>query len=104
MTESWQPTACILCSRNCGIEVQVENGHLTKIRGDDKHPVSAGYLCQKAARLDHYQTHADRFHSPLRRRADGSFEAISWDVAIAEIAAKLTTIRDEQGGRALAYY
>ena len=104
MTESWQPTACILCSRNCGIEVQVENGHLTKIRGDANHPVSAGYICQKAARLDHYQTHGDRLRSPLKRRPDGSFEEIAWDTAIAEIAAKLVSIRDEHGGRALAYY
>ena len=37
-----QATACILCSLNCGIEVQVEDGHLTRIRGDRNHPVSQG--------------------------------------------------------------
>ena len=102
--ESWQPTACVLCSRNCGLEVVVEAGHLTRIRGDKAHPLSRGYICQKATRLDHYQNHADRLSSPLRRRPDGSLEEVSWDVAIAEIAGRIRRIREEHGGRALAYY
>ncbi len=102
--EAWQPTTCILCSRNCGIEVVVEDGHLTRIRGDKAHPLSRGYICQKATRLDHYQNHADRLTVPLRRRPDGSFEEVSWDVAIAEIAGRIRAIRDAHGGRALAYY
>ncbi|HEX5715151.1 MAG TPA: molybdopterin-dependent oxidoreductase, partial [Thermoanaerobaculia bacterium] len=61
-------------------------------------------LCQKASRLDYYQNHADRLDAPLRRRPDGSFERISWETAIREIAEKLTAIRDTHGGRALAYY
>lgn len=97
-------TACILCSVNCGIEVGVDEGRLVKIRGDRDHPVSHGYLCQKAARLDYYQNHADRLDRPLRRRADGTFEAITWDQAIGEIAARLVELRDTHSGRSLAYY
>ncbi len=102
--ERWHATACILCSRNCGIEVQLAEGHLTRIRGDASHPLSEGYLCQKAARLDHYQNHTDRLSSPLRRRSDGSYEAISWEVAVGEVADRLVAIRRAHGGRALAYY
>ena len=29
-----EKTACILCSRNCGLEVTVDAGHLRAIRGD----------------------------------------------------------------------
>jgi anaerobic selenocysteine-containing dehydrogenase len=65
---AWKAAACILCSRNCGIEVQVEDGHLARIRGDERHPISEGYVCQKAGRLDRYQNHADRLTTPLRRR------------------------------------
>ncbi len=100
----WHPTACILCSRNCGIEVQLSEGRLTRIRGDERHPISEGYLCQKAARLDHYQSHADRLAAPLRRRSDGSFEEVSWDTAVQEIAERILAIREAHGGRALAYY
>jgi anaerobic selenocysteine-containing dehydrogenase len=100
----WQPTACILCSRNCGIEVQTSGQEIKKIRGDKNHPISEGYLCQKAQRLNYYQNHADRLTSPLRRRKDGSFEEISWDEAIAEVAAKLVHLRDTYGGHALAFF
>lgn len=101
---AWQPTACILCSRNCGIEVELRDGHLARVRGDQRHPLSEGYLCQKAARLDHYQNHADRLTSPLRRRPDGTFEEVSWDLAVSEIAQRLVALREQHGGRALAYY
>jgi anaerobic selenocysteine-containing dehydrogenase len=85
---AWQQTACILCSINCGLEVQLDGPHLAAIRGDKRHPTSRGYHCEKALRLDHYQNGRHRLTSPLRRRADGSFEAIDWDTAIAEIAAR----------------
>jgi anaerobic selenocysteine-containing dehydrogenase len=99
----WHKTACILCPENCGLEVQLEERHITKIRGDKAHPHSAGYLCQKASRLDYYQNGKHRIQSPLRRREDGTFEEISWDTAVAEIAAKLLNVRDEHGGHTFAY-
>lgn len=100
----WNSTACILCSVNCGLEVQMENGRFVKIRGDKAHPVSRGYQCQKASRLDFYQNGPSRLTRPLRRRADGTFEEISWDVAIDEVAAKLKHLRDTYGGHSMAYY
>ena len=69
MDGEWQSTACILCECNCGIEVQLEGRHLAKIRGDQAHPGSQGYTCNKAMRLDHYQNGGRRLTSPLRRRA-----------------------------------
>jgi anaerobic selenocysteine-containing dehydrogenase len=104
METSWQSTACILCSINCGIEVELEKGRLARIRGDRHHPLSLGYLCQKATRLDHYQNHARRLTQPLRRRPDGSFEPIDWPTAIREVADRLVDIRDRHGGHAIAYY
>lgn len=101
---TWQSTACILCSLNCGVEVQVEDGRLARVKGDRAHPVSAGYQCQKAARLDYYQNGPDRLTSPLRKRQDGTFEEVSWDAAIREISDRLRGLRDTHGGHALAYY
>lgn len=104
MTREWKPTACILCSENCGIEVRTEGRRISAVRGDAQNPDSQGYLCQKAARLDYYQSHADRLDSPLRRRRDGTFERVEWRVAIREIADRLSAIRDLHGGHAIAYY
>jgi len=104
MISNWTPTACILCSRNCALLVKTEQGHITKIRGDESNPISEGYLCQKATRLDYYQNHADRLKQPLRRKTDGGFEPISWDTAISEIANKLLGLRTAHGNVCLAYY
>ncbi|HEX7373572.1 MAG TPA: molybdopterin-dependent oxidoreductase, partial [Steroidobacteraceae bacterium] len=98
-----ESTACILCSRNCGLTVEIDGGKFTRIRGDEAHPNSKGYLCQKAARLEHYQNHPDRLRQPLKRTPDGRYEPITWDQALQEIAAKLVAIRDQHGGKAFAF-
>ncbi|MCE7009174.1 molybdopterin-dependent oxidoreductase [Kibdelosporangium philippinense] len=75
-----------------------------RIRGDKDHVGSAGYTCNKALRLDHYQNAADRLTSPLRRKENGEFEEISWDTAIAEIAGRLTEVRDKYSGESILFY
>ncbi len=103
----WHPTACILCECNCGIEVRLggEDGRrFERIRGDKAHPASQGYTCEKALRLDHYQNGAHRLTTPLRRRADGTFEPIDWETAIGEVAARLAAVRDAYGGESIFYY
>ncbi len=97
-----ESTACILCSRNCGLKVEIEDGQFKKIRGDERHPISQGYICQKAARLTYYQTHDDRLRYPLQRQPDGSFKRVSWDTALTDIAQRLLAIRERHGGAAFA--
>ncbi len=98
-----EKTACILCSRNCGLEVKIEDGQFTSIRGDKDHPLTKGYICQKAARLEHYQNHEDRLQHPLKRQTDGSFQRVSWDEALDDIAQRLLTLRQQHGGDAFAF-
>ena len=103
----WKKTGCILCSLNCGLEVQTggEGGReITRVRGDKEHPESRGYLCEKPQRLNYYQNAKDRLTSPLRRREDGSFEEVSWDVAISEIAARFRDIKARHGGDKILFY
>ncbi|QUR69834.1 molybdopterin-dependent oxidoreductase [Mycobacterium spongiae] len=97
-------SACILCECNCGIEITLDGRRFKRIHGDEQHPASQGYTCQKALRLDHYQNNPDRITSPLRRRADGTYEEIDWDTAIDEIAAKLAAVRDTHGGDKIFFY
>lgn len=95
-------TVCILCSGNCCLSVEIKDNQFVKIKGDPEHPFSQGYICQKAARLQHYQQHADRLTTSLKHQLDGSFQEVSWDVAIQEIADRLVQIRDDFGGTAFA--
>ncbi len=104
MSDEWHKTVCILCSVNCGIEVKLEGRHITRVRGNREHVASRGYACEKAQRIDYYQNGKDRLDSPLRRRADGSFEPIDWDTAIREVAARLMRVRDAHGGASIFYY
>ncbi len=94
-------TVCVLCSHNCGLRVDVEDGKIVKIRADQSSPITQGYMCNKAVTCDRYAHHPQRLHHPLRRREDGSFEEISWDVAISEIAAKLSGLREQHGARSI---
>ncbi len=96
-----QPTICVLCSHNCGLRVDVKDGRITKVRADEHHPVTHGYICNKGFRIGNYVEHAQRVRHPLRRRPDGSFERISWQTAIDEIAAKLVSIREQHSPRAI---
>ncbi|MCY4565482.1 MAG: hypothetical protein OXE40_13530, partial [Gammaproteobacteria bacterium] len=64
MTDAeWKPTACNLCYANCGVLARMdeETGRvIEKIKGDREHPVSKGYLCNKASRINYYQNNRDR--------------------------------------------
>ena len=46
----WQSTACIPCRTNCGLHVQIEDGHFTKTKGAKTNPRPNGYPSQKPAR------------------------------------------------------
>ncbi|MEM8919269.1 MAG: molybdopterin-dependent oxidoreductase [Pseudomonadota bacterium] len=103
----WKPTACGLCYANCGVLVQTggEDGRrILRVKGDKNHPVSKGYTCNKALKLDYYVHGRDRLTAPLRRREDGTFEEIDWDTAISEVASKMAAIRDEHGGDKIFRY
>ena len=105
-SDQWESTACVLCSLNCGVKVQLsEDGReIVRTKGDENHPASRGYLCNKASRLNFYQNPNNRLLSPMRRTETGKYEAIDWDTAIREIAAKLGSIRDQHGGDKIFYY
>ena len=102
---SSKSTACILCSINCGIKVETDGaGNMTRIIGDKDHPISQGYVCEKVQRLNYYQNGADRLTSPMRRKADGTYEPVDWDTAIAEITDRMLAVRDQFGGDKILYY
>jgi anaerobic selenocysteine-containing dehydrogenase len=99
---TWKKTSCALCSINCGLETQVENNRIVKVKPDKENPRSEGYCCRKGLNIAFHQHNADRLTHPLKR-VDNTFEKISWDQAISEISEKLKQILDQHGPRALAW-
>jgi len=98
----WKKTSCVLCAQNCGLEVEVEDNQMLKVRPDKTNPRSEGYICRKGRNLIHHHHNADRLQHPLKRVGSG-FEQISWDQAIDEIAEKMQATVDAHGPRALAF-
>ncbi|MCE5212865.1 MAG: molybdopterin-dependent oxidoreductase [Deltaproteobacteria bacterium] len=95
-------TGCVLCAQNCGLEVEVENNRIVKVKPDKSNPKSEGYFCRKGMNVAHHQHNADRLKYPLKKVGD-RFERISWDQAIDEIAAKLKGIIGQYGPPSFAY-
>ncbi len=85
------------CYDACGMTVLVNDGVVRKVIGDRIHHVSRGALCGKCA-LAYNGVFIDpeqRLTTPLRRsgaKGAGSFEAVSWEQAVTEIAARLKAI------------
>jgi anaerobic selenocysteine-containing dehydrogenase len=95
-------TGCVLCAQNCGLEVEVENNCIIKVKPDKSNVKSEGYFCRKGMNIAYHQHNADRLKYPLKKVGD-KFERISWDQAIDEIAAKLKSIVGQHGPRSFAY-
>ncbi|MDE3127828.1 MAG: molybdopterin oxidoreductase family protein [Gemmatimonadota bacterium] len=75
--------------------VTVEHGRAVRVAGDPDHPVTRGFLCAKVNRYVERTYHRDRVLAPLRRdgpKGSGRFVPVSWDEALADIAARLGAI------------
>jgi anaerobic selenocysteine-containing dehydrogenase len=109
VTLETQRTTCPRdCYDACGIVVEKREGAVTRVLGDPEHPVSRGSLCGKCA-LAYNGVFRDpdaRLRHPLRRvgpKGGGRFERVSWDEALAEIAARLQQVIDSRGNRAILH-
>jgi len=95
------------CPDTCAIITTVEDGEVKSIAGDRDHPLTRGYLCTKARFYVPRITHQDRILYPQARvgaKGEGRFERISWDEALAEVAARFKAIIAESGGEAILPY
>lgn len=99
---SWQKTGCVLCAQNCGLEVQVEDNKIVKVRPDKENPRSQGYACRKGMSIGNHQHHDDRLKYPLKKTPEG-FVRISWEQAFSEIGSKVKEIVGKHGPKSYAF-
>ncbi len=90
------------CYDTCGIIVVKREGAVAKVLGDPDHPVSRGALCGKCAIAYNgvWRDPKARLAQPLRRiagKGEGRFEPVTWEAALAAIAACLRDIVDRHG-------
>ncbi|MGZ4793812.1 MAG: molybdopterin-containing oxidoreductase family protein, partial [Ilumatobacteraceae bacterium] len=78
-----------------------------QMRGNPDHPYSKGELCPKVNKFLDRVYSDERVLHPLRRvgpKGEGRFEQITWDAALAEIAARFHEIIDGDGAEAIMPY
>lgn len=98
------PTYCRICEPLCGMVATVEDGKLTQLRPDKEHPVSKGFACPKGIAFAEVHNDPDRVLHPQRKRADGTWERVSWDEAMRDIKARLLKIHGEHGAQSIGWY
>jgi anaerobic selenocysteine-containing dehydrogenase len=94
---------CPFCEATCGLELTIEGGAVTRIRGDRDDVFSRGFLCPKGTTLGHLHDDPDRLRDPLVRR-DGELRPATWEEAFAEVARRLPPIGERHGRDAVAVY
>ncbi len=96
-------SVCLRCAEGCGFHTLLEQGRATGIEYMTNHPVNAGALCLKGNRVLETVYHPERIYSPLAKKEDGTFHAITWDEAITIISSRLKSAAAKHGANALAF-
>ncbi len=94
---------CPLCEAGCGLTIELRDGRVRRIRGDRDDVFSHGFICPKGSTLKQLHEDPDWLRQPMVKR-NGTFEAVSWDEAFAEVEARLLPIIEEHGRSAVAAY
>lgn len=95
------------CPDACSMSVTVEDGVVTRVRGNPEHPFTRGALCAKVNDYERRAYHPDRVLHPMRRlgaKGEGRFERISWDEAVTEICDRFRDISLRFGSQAILPY
>jgi anaerobic selenocysteine-containing dehydrogenase len=94
---------CNLCEAICGLELSVEDGRVTGVRGNPADPLSRGHICPKGVAIADVHADPDRLRRPVRR-VDGRLVEVGWDEALDLVAENLARVLTEHGRDALGVY
>lgn len=103
MATQTRKSYCRFCHNYCALEVDVEDGRATAVRGDASDPIYGGYTCIKGRQLPELHAHPSRLLQPHKRTPDG-YQAISSAQAFDEIAERVAQIVERHGPRSVASY
>src|SRR6185503_20225106 len=92
---------CPFCEACCGLELTIEDGHVTHVRGHDADVFRHGYLCPTGVAVKDLHEDPDRLRQQLIKR-DGRHVPVSWDEAFAEIERRLPPLIAQHGSDSVA--
>lgn len=94
---------CHLCEAMCGLDITVEEGRVTGVRGDDADVFSRGHLCPKGPALRDLHEDPDRLRRPLRREGT-RLVPVTWEEALEAAAEGISRVRRAHGDEAVGVY
>ncbi len=103
MTVTNHYRTCPLCEAMCGLEVQVTDGQVTRIRGDRDDVWSKGYLCPKGTALGALHHDPDRIRVPMIRTGD-TWQEVDWETAFTRCDELLAGVIERHGKEAISCY
>lgn len=94
---------CNLCEAICGIQLTIESGAVTSIKGNPADPLSRGYICPKGVSMADVYTDTDRLTRPVKRVGE-AWEELEWDEAYDLVADRLADTIEQYGADAVGIY
>ncbi|MBI2895082.1 MAG: molybdopterin-dependent oxidoreductase [Deltaproteobacteria bacterium] len=91
---------CRLCTMHCGLVATTRGDELVRVEGD-LDSATRGFLCLNGQALPEIVHSTERVRRPLKRSGT-SFDEVSWEEALGEIAERLRRVKARHGARALA--
>jgi nitrate reductase NapA len=86
---TWSKAPCRFCGTGCGVLLGAKDGKVVAMQADKEADVNKGLCCMKGYHVGLILYGQDRLTRPLKRVAEGKYEAISWDEALTIIAERI---------------
>jgi anaerobic selenocysteine-containing dehydrogenase len=102
LAKVYQSSCSLNCWDNCGFEVTVEDGKVVKVDGSVHHPITKGKICGRGRMLETRTNSSQRLLYPLKK-VNGVFEQITWEMALDEIAAKMSHYKENYGSTSILH-
>jgi ferredoxin-nitrate reductase len=100
--DAWVPSACLLCSNGCGLDIAVKDGRMVGVRGRAEDRINHGRLGPKGLYGWQGELH-DRLTQPMIRKGTELIES-SWDDAMDLITSRSRELLDSKGPLSHAFY
>ncbi|MCO5970798.1 molybdopterin oxidoreductase family protein [Actinoallomurus soli] len=101
--DRWVPSACVLCSNCCGMDIAVKDGRIAGVRGRAVDRINHGRLGPKGLYGWQANNSPDRLTRPLVRRR-GRLVETDWDTAMNLVAERSRRALDRHGRLGLGFY
>ncbi|WP_296492431.1 molybdopterin-dependent oxidoreductase [Rhodoferax sp.] len=97
---NWVASTCQGCTQWCAVQIFVQGGRATRVRGNPLSKTNHGYVCPRGHLIPQQMYDPDRIKTPMKRTnplkgrgIDPKFVPISWDEALDTVAEKMMELR-----------